>query len=69
MQTTTNIKLTYFNVRGRAEPARLILAQAGVDYEDIRIEREDWPKYKSSKIFCAIRINTIKSKINYPLSK
>ena len=54
MQTTTNIKLTYFNVRGRAEPARLILAQAGVDYEDIRIEREDWPKYKSSKIFCAI---------------
>ena len=51
MQTTTNIKLTYFNVRGRAEPARLILAQAGVDYEDIRIEREDWPNYKESKIF------------------
>jgi len=46
MQTTTKIKLTYFNVRGRAEPARLILAQAGVDYQDIRIEREDWPKVK-----------------------
>jgi len=47
MQTPTNIKLTYFNVRGRAEPSRLILAQAGVDYEDFRFEREDWPKYKA----------------------
>ena len=51
MQTTTKIKLTYFNVRGRAEPARLILAQAGVDYQDIRIEREDWPKVKPSKLW------------------
>jgi len=31
------IKLTYFNLKARAEPARLILAQAGKDYEDNRI--------------------------------
>ena len=43
------IKLTYFNLRGRAEVARLILAQAGVEYEDHRIEREDWVKLKPSK--------------------
>ena len=51
METTTKVKLTYFNVRGRAEPSRLILAQAGVDYQDVRIAREDWPKIKSSKFF------------------
>ena len=31
------IKLTYFNLRARAEPARLVLAHAGVQYEDRRI--------------------------------
>merc|ERR1719350_59480 len=46
MQTTPKIKLTYFNGKGRTEPARLILAYAGVDYEDCRIEFEDWPKLK-----------------------
>jgi len=42
------LKLTYFNGKGRAEAARLILAQAGVDYEDERIEFEDWPELKST---------------------
>lgn len=31
------VKLTYFNLRARGEPARLILAQGGVVYEDHRI--------------------------------
>jgi hypothetical protein len=46
-----NIKLVYFNARGRAELARLILAQAGADYEDKRVERSDWPAYKPSEIY------------------
>ena len=49
MDTTTKVKLTYFHARGRAELSRLILAQAGVDYQDVRIAREDWPKIKPSK--------------------
>ena len=40
------IKLTYFNAKGRAETIRLILAQAGVEYEDYRIARDQWPTVK-----------------------
>ena len=48
------IKLTYFNFRGRGEPARLILAYAGVEYEDIRIteyfvDDTEWKKIKPSE--------------------
>ena len=32
-----NIKLTYFNGRGRGETARLILAYGGMHYEDRRV--------------------------------
>ena len=49
MQTTTKIKLTYFNLRGRAEPSRLILAYAGVDFDDCRVTSEEWQKLKPSK--------------------
>jgi len=42
------IKLTYFNSRGRAELCRLILAQAGEKYEDVRIEHADWPELKKT---------------------
>ena len=33
----SNIKLTYYNGKGRAETARLVLAYAGKEYEDHRI--------------------------------
>ena len=44
------MKLIYFNARGRAELSRLILAQAGEDYIDERVERDDWPKLKPCKL-------------------
>nr|QST14961.1 GSTsigma1b protein [Diaphanosoma celebensis] len=45
-------KLYYFNLRGRAELARLILAYAGVEYEDIRFERggTEWPTTYKAKM-------------------
>ena len=33
-----DIKLTYFDLKARGETARLILAYAGVAYEDERVE-------------------------------
>lgn len=43
-------KLIYFNSRGKAEVIRLIFAEAAIPYEDVRIERSDWPNFKQSKI-------------------
>ncbi len=46
--------LTSFDVRGRAEVARLILAQAGVDYEDNRVTEDSWKAFKPS--YCCFLI-------------
>lgn len=43
-------KLVYNNSRGRAEPIRIIFAQAGVKYEDFRFDHDQWAnEYKKSK--------------------
>ena len=39
-------QLIYFNARVVAEVARLLFAEAGVEYEDTRIERDEWLKMK-----------------------
>ena len=43
-------KLVYFNARGGGEPARFVFAQAGVTYEDKRVEygKEEWTELKPS---------------------
>jgi hypothetical protein len=41
-------KLTYFGVYGRAEPIRILLAHAKVDYEDKRITFEEWGALKAT---------------------
>ena len=45
------VKLTYFNLRARAETARLLLAYGGIQYEDYRVratfeEPGDWTEMK-----------------------
>jgi len=34
-------KLTYYNIKGLAEPIRIMFAYAGVQYEDYRIPKDD----------------------------
>ena len=50
-------KLTYFDLRARVEPTRIVFAYAGVDYEDVRINFEnraeewsEWSQLKNSKL-------------------
>ncbi|VDM80907.1 unnamed protein product [Strongylus vulgaris] len=44
-------KLHYFNIRGRAEPIRLILEYYGAKYDYHRITEEEWPNVKGGKNF------------------
>ena len=50
-------KLLYFNIRGAAELPRLVFKQAGVEFEDFRFTREEWPKYKDGKNIWFVILN------------
>ncbi|XP_017881697.1 glutathione S-transferase-like [Ceratina calcarata] len=39
-------KLTYFPVKALGEPIRFLFSYAGIPFEDVRFDREDWPKIK-----------------------
>ena len=39
-------KIYYFDSAGLGEILRLMLADQGIDFEDVRFNQEDWPKYK-----------------------
>ena len=43
-------KLTYFDIRGRAEMTRMTFAAAGVEFEDCRVQFQDWPAVQASKL-------------------
>lgn len=38
--------LSYFDVRALAEPIRILFALKGVEFEDNRVARDDWPALK-----------------------
>ncbi|CAL8111109.1 unnamed protein product [Orchesella dallaii] len=58
-----NIKLDYFNIRGLAEPIRMVLHYGGVKFEDVRSPLPGWPpkmsesdkdKYRWGQVPCAV---------------
>ncbi|XP_022086124.1 S-crystallin SL11-like isoform X2 [Acanthaster planci] len=44
-------KVVYFDGRGRAEPARMMLRYAGQKFEDVRYSPEEWAKHKPTTPF------------------
>ena len=49
-----NVKLTYFDLRARAEPCRLLLAYGGIKYQDERIT----PSWVDAKPWAALKPST-----------
>nr|NP_001187810.1 glutathione S-transferase class-mu 28 kda isozyme [Ictalurus punctatus]ADO29151.1 glutathione S-transferase class-mu 28 kda isozyme [Ictalurus punctatus] len=47
----SNLKLLYFNIRGRGELIRMILYAANKDFEDVRVTENQWPSLKSQMPF------------------
>jgi glutathione S-transferase len=57
VQAMTKPKLTYFDAPvSRGEECRLALHVAGVDFEDNRIKREEWPALKPKTPFGSLPI-------------
>ena len=56
-------KLYYFNARGNAEVIRLVFAQAGVQYEDTRLNSEQWAKFKPNTPYGVMPVLDIDGKI------
>ena len=53
-------KLYYFTARGAAEMSRFVFAQAGVEYEDVRLQfgGEEWLKMKPGELaHCGTRLH------------
>ena len=48
----SSYKLYYFDGRGRAELSRFVFAQAGVEYEDVRVQwdSEEWGRLKTGEL-------------------
>lgn len=41
-ETLPKLKLTYFDIKARAEPTRLALHIAGIPFEDVRLSHDAW---------------------------
>ena len=45
----SDIKLVYFDIRGRGEVARLVMVAAGQQWDDARLTFQQWPAEKPSE--------------------
>ncbi|OXU20371.1 hypothetical protein TSAR_005884 [Trichomalopsis sarcophagae] len=55
-------KVTYFNIKGLAEPIRFLLNHGGVDFVDERMNEEDWKRIKPTTPFGQVPILEVDGK-------
>lgn len=56
---TQKLKITYFDIEGAAEPIRLALLLAGVDFIDDRLAFKDWPDFKLKTPYGQVPVMTL----------
>ncbi|KAJ3244594.1 hypothetical protein HDU78_010700 [Chytriomyces hyalinus] len=59
MSALPKLKLTYFNIKARAEPIRLALAINSIPFEDERIDRSKWMELKPTTTFGQLPLLTV----------
>lgn len=55
-------KLTYFPVKALGEPIRFLFNYGGVEFEDFRFDRADWPKLKPDMPFGQVPVLEVDGK-------
>jgi hypothetical protein len=40
-------KVYYFNIKALGEPLRFLLSYKNIAFEDVRVEKSDWPALKN----------------------
>ncbi|KAK3739046.1 hypothetical protein RRG08_025135 [Elysia crispata] len=58
----SKVKITYFDLRARAELARLVMVAAKKDFEDVRVQFPDWPKLKADSLYGTLPVLDIGGK-------
>lgn len=57
------LQLYYFDFLGRAEVARIALELSGVEYEDVRLSRDQWAEFKPKTPYGQLPVMTVDGKM------
>ncbi|KAL1517628.1 hypothetical protein ABEB36_001367 [Hypothenemus hampei] len=63
MRMAPQYKLTYFDVKGLGESIRYLLSYGGLEFEDVRVEKDDWPAMKDSTPLSQLPILEVDGKV------